>query len=299
MAALPALAVSVRRGAAMAIGQLGRLAGGDRIGRQRQAGPVDTARPGGRRCSAGGTANRRPRFARPSLIRHSGVLMSRIEASRRPSRSTRSASFQACSRWWPGYVSWAMIRGRVGGPDGQVRVDVDPRPAPAVEPVVGAPRLPAHEARRAGPRPSGRPNVAAARGAKAVDQPVHDRRQPIERDLEAPVPGGEPVAQRRVAGQERVDPRGGLLEHASSGRRAGAMVEAARDELQVRQRRRRRGRPPASRARRAGRRASRAGRDRRPRPAAGRAAPARRRAIGPAARSCSRSTWAFRSAGPK
>ena len=33
---------------------------------------------------------------------HSGVLMSRMLASSRPSRSTSSASFQACSRWWPG-----------------------------------------------------------------------------------------------------------------------------------------------------------------------------------------------------
>ena len=43
-------------------------------------------------------ANDRPISARPSLIGHSGVLISRIDASRWPWASTRSASFQACSR---------------------------------------------------------------------------------------------------------------------------------------------------------------------------------------------------------
>ena len=112
-------------------------------------------------------------------------------------------------------------QGQRRGPRRLVRVDVDPRPAPAVEPGVGPPRLPADEADA---QPLARRQAECRRGpgTEAVDQPVDHRRQPIERDLEAPVPIGKPVAQRRVAGKERVDPRGRLLEHARRDARAGA-----------------------------------------------------------------------------
>ena len=45
-----------------------------------------------------GIANCPLRTARPSLIRHSGVLIRRIEVSSRPAPSTRFASFETCSR---------------------------------------------------------------------------------------------------------------------------------------------------------------------------------------------------------
>ncbi len=64
----------------------------------RRGRPARRARRGGPRARPAGATNRTPRSARPSLIRHSGVLMSRIDDSRRPCRSTSSASFQACSR---------------------------------------------------------------------------------------------------------------------------------------------------------------------------------------------------------
>ena len=77
-----------------------RAAAGSR--RDREPGPLEQLDEQVDEARLGGAANPAPTSASPSLIRHSGVLISRIDASSRPPRSTRSASFQACSRWWPG-----------------------------------------------------------------------------------------------------------------------------------------------------------------------------------------------------
>ena len=63
------------------------------------------------------------------------------------------------------------LTGQGRGACRQVRVDVDPRPAPAIEPGVGAPRLPADKQTRT-PSPSGRPNVVRGprRGSASTSQ---------------------------------------------------------------------------------------------------------------------------------
>ena len=81
------------------------------------------------------------------------------------------------------------------------------------------------------------------------------------------VPGREPVGQRPVAREERVERRGGRVEDASSGRRAGRKSKQRATWSSVRAAGRRRAPRAGPRARRAGRRASAGGRARRPPPA--------------------------------
>ena len=90
-------------------GPLGDLGLGPGTGPRSADRPARQLQRAGRAPSAGGTTNSWPSSARPSLTRHSGVLIRRMLASSRRRRSTSTASFQACSRWWPGYVSWAAM----------------------------------------------------------------------------------------------------------------------------------------------------------------------------------------------
>ena len=230
-------------------------------------------------------------------MRHSGVLMSRIEDSRRPCVSTRSASFQACSRWWPGYASWATSADQVRGPDREVGVDVDARAAAAIEPVVGGPRLAGHQ-RDPQVLAVGEAEIGGGLVAEAGDEPLDHARQSIDRHDETCIPGFEPVRQRSVAREELRD---------ASRRRLELLVrvarrrvrEAARDVVEVRQGlageaaglclegdqlRVEPGPPVGDRRPRSARRSRRA------------VASSRRRA---GERSCSMSTVALRSAGPK
>ena len=152
-------------------------------------------------------------------------------------------------------------RAGLGARTGQVGVDVDPRAAAAVEPVVGAPTAGrvTRETRRSSP--SGRPNIGGGRGPEARDEPVQDGRQPIERDLEAPASQrGQPIARaaRRRAGARRSRAAAAVERVVRVARRR--VREAARDVVEVRQRVAGERRPPGSRARPAGRRARRAGR---------------------------------------
>ncbi len=116
-------------------------------------------------------------------------------------------------------------------PNRQVGVDVDPRAAAAVVPVVAGPRLIRHEADL---------EVLARRQAEqgvgscpeAADKPFDDGGQAIHRDLEPSVPGGESVGQRLRAGKQRLEVRCGGVEQGvvPPYRRPG---EAARHVLDV------------------------------------------------------------------
>ena len=228
--------------------------------------------------SSGATAKRAPRLARPSLIRHSGVLISRIDDSSRPCRSTRSASFQACSRWWPGIGLVGDRRRQPRGAHRQVGVDVDPRAASAVEPVVGAPRLAGHE-RHPQVLAVRQPERLGRRRPEPPDQPVDDGRQALDRDLEALVPGRQPRVQRALPGEQLVEPRRGRVE-LGVGPASRREREAALDMLEIRQAHRRPAPRPASRGRPAGPRATRAGRARARSSRGGSAGRRRRRAAG-------------------
>ena len=172
---------------------------------------------------------------------------------------------------------WTSVRGA----DRQVRVDVDPRAAAAVEPVVAAPRLVGDErdpqVLAVGQPEQSRPRV---RGTAPTSQSTTAGRRSTGISRRA-IPGRQPLGQRPVAGQQLVEPRRGRRR---TRRPAGAAARTRSSARRARgtAARRRRARRPASRARPAGRRASRAGRARRPRAPAGRAARRRRRAAGPA-----------------
>ena len=146
--------------------------------------------------------------------------------------------------------------------------------------------------------PSGRPNSRGGALAEPLDQPVDDGGQPIDRDLESPVPGRQPVVHGTDAGQARVQHGQGVAELrvVVTGRR-----EPHRAGHQLLVRERVAGEPGGVRLQRA---------DLGGQPVspfgvlhlegdAFAGARARPRAAGAGARSCSMSTRALRSAGPK
>ena len=207
--------------------------------------------PGGRRTGG-------PRSARPSLIEALGRVDQqdrRLEpalAHRRgppPSRRARGGG--------PGYVSWAMTWTRSGARIGRSMLRSTRDRQAAVVPVVAAPRLVADELDPQRSSPVGQPEELGAHARGRRDQPVDDRRQ---RGPAATVSASSQAASRSASGptrDERVESRGRRLGTASSRRAWRPEVEAALDVVEVRQRRRRRAPGPASRARPAGRRASR------------------------------------------
>ena len=108
-AALTRVASSTLRGAAIATRRSAASRSRRRsVARSRPATAVASSirRPA---SSVAGTTKSWPRFASPSEIRHSGVLIASRLASSQPRSSTSVRSFWACSRWWPGYVSWATV----------------------------------------------------------------------------------------------------------------------------------------------------------------------------------------------
>ena len=94
---------------------------------------------------------------------------------------------------------------------GEVRVDIDPGAPTAIEPVVGGPRLVADE-----PDTQvlavGEPEPLGRHAPEALDEPVEDGRQAIDRDLEPGIPRGQSVFERAVAREEPVDLRRGVVE---------------------------------------------------------------------------------------
>ena len=186
--------------------------------------PARRARRAGPACSSAGTANRRPRSASPSLIRHSGVLMSRIDALQAAAPIDQVGLL-------PGVLEVvARIRlvgdgvHEVRGATRQVDVDVDPRAAAAVEPVVAGPRLVRHQ-RDPQVLAVGQAEQRGRPGPEARDEPVDDGRQPIDRDLELArpsVPGARRATRRRGGARRgrRRRPR-----TRSSGRRGGAYAK--------------------------------------------------------------------------
>ena len=246
----------------------------------------------------GGDANTRPSSARPSLMRHSGVLMVRTLASTRPRAPTRSASFQACSRWWPGYVSWHSVSSRRLTSMGR-SVFTSTRDCRPPSYQLYAPQGWSVTSPTRRPSPVGRPNRSAGALPDERDDPVDDGAEPRRRHDEPGVPGRQPVRQGTVARNELGEARRGGRVH-GIGPAGHAQVEARRDVVGVRAAGRRPGRGAAPRSPPAGRRASAGAPGRRPPRSppvrAGRAASSARRAT---ARSCSSSTLALRSAGPK
>ena len=99
----------------------------------------------------------------------------------------------------------------VGGANGQIRVDVDPRAEATVVPVVARPWLVRDEADL---------EILAVRdteqglgpGPEPPDEPLDDTRQLFHGDLEPPVPGGEAVGEWLRAGEEIVELGGGGVE---------------------------------------------------------------------------------------
>ena len=89
---------------------------------------------------------------------------------------------------------------QLGRADRQVRVQVDPRTESAVVPVVAGPGLALDE-----PDPQvlafRQTEVGRRPAAETRDQPVDERREPLDGELERGVPGGQAVLKRPVAGE--------------------------------------------------------------------------------------------------
>ena len=120
-------------------------------------------------------------------------------------------------------------------PDRQVGVDVDARAAAAVEPVVAGPRLVADQ-RDPQVLAVGQPEGRLRPRTEPGDEPVDDRRQPVDPDLEPGVPG---ASRRSVSGASpgsSASSAAAASSNSVSGRRGGAEGEAAGHVVEVRQR---------------------------------------------------------------
>ena len=171
---------------------LGGLAGGATVGRDRQARPVVqldeqvgllVGRRGERVAQVreafadqalGGVDEQDAGLEPPAAIDEVGLLPGVLEVVARE----------------------RLVRDRVnevGGAHRQVRVDVDPRAQAAVVPVVAATRAGSCTRPTLRSSPSRHAEQRVGPGPEPLDEPLDDRRQAIDRDLEPLVPGGEPV----------------------------------------------------------------------------------------------------------
>ena len=150
-----------------------------RIGGQRD-GPSWNSSSSRSTRSPSGRAKSAPRSARPSLMKKFGVLIRTRLHSMRP-RSTRSASFQACSRWCGKGLVRDGVR-EVGALAGR-SVLISTRDGAAVIPVIGGPGL-VPDDRHAEAITSGRPNSASDRARnRSISQSTTADRRPVG-DLE-------------------------------------------------------------------------------------------------------------------
>ena len=215
-----------RRGRAIAT-DVRRVAGGRRVGGDREPGALDTARRAGRPRSSGGVAKRSAEV-REALA---DQALGRVDQQDRglqpapPRRPGRPPSTRARGGG-PGYVSWATHVDEVGGAHRQVGVDVDARPEPALVPVVAAPRLVADEPERRS-SPAGSPKSARRPSPEPLDQPVDDAGRRSTGIVERVVPGGQPVGERPRRARAHRAPTGRASNTASS-RRTRRQREAAR-----------------------------------------------------------------------
>src|SRR5436190_2348530 len=133
-------------------------------------------------------------------------------------------------------VTWIRLMGdrrrKGGGPHREIRVDVDPRAPPAVEPIVGAPRLIPDEP-DVQPLAVGKPEQLRRSHPKTLDQPGDDDRQTIDRYLEPRVPRGKSLPDSALAGEKLVDARRRVVKSLVRDPRGG-VIEAAGDLVEIR-----------------------------------------------------------------